>query len=176
MDAAAVVEGRPSRASHQHQRNRPSADIEPTALRSPVRSIAATALPGRLAVRVYFARKDRLVTVLREAPSASATDGLHTVLEALHAGPNSTEQARGLASALPEDLQLTIGEVQGMHVTLELSDSIGDRCATENILAVGQIVLSVTARLRPGQTPRGLPRAARSAANARWKSSRTTCS
>jgi spore germination protein GerM len=63
----------------------------------------------------------------------------------LIAGPTSTEQATGITTALPPNLNLTIAELRGTRVTLELSGETEGRSATENILAVGQIVLSVTA-------------------------------
>ena len=92
-----------------------------------------------------FVRKDQLVSLIREVPSASATDRLNTVIQSLLAGPSDTEQANGITSALPPELALTVLDVNGSRVDLELSGETDGRSATENILAVGQIVLSVTA-------------------------------
>lgn len=106
---------------------------------------ATSATPGRPVVQVVFVQKDQLVTLVREAPGPAAADRLQTVIAALLAGPASTEQANGLTSALPPELALAVRDVQGDRVELELSGETDGRSATENVLAVGQIVLSVTA-------------------------------
>ncbi|MER7243205.1 GerMN domain-containing protein [Kribbella sp. NPDC000426] len=105
----------------------------------------ASATPGKPAIQVVFTRKDQLVTFVRDAPSPAPTDRLQTVISALLAGPNPTEQADGVTSALPPELTLTVAGVQGKRVDLELAGETDGRSATENVLAVGQIVLSVTA-------------------------------
>ncbi|MER7246953.1 GerMN domain-containing protein [Kribbella sp. NPDC000426] len=105
----------------------------------------ASATPGKPAIQVVFVRKDQLVTFVRNAPSPAPTDRLQTVISALLAGPSATEQGDGVTSALPPELTLTVAGVQGKRVDLELSGETDGRSATENVLAVGQIVLSVTA-------------------------------
>ncbi|WP_433169197.1 GerMN domain-containing protein [Kribbella sp. CA-247076] len=120
--------------------------VVPTELSSPRQpAVPATAVPGKPAVQVNFVRDDRVVGQLREAPSTAPSDRLATVVQALQAGPNDREQADGLTSALPEGLQLTVVEIQGTRVVLELSGEVEGRSATENVLAVAQIVLSLTA-------------------------------
>ncbi|TCC26880.1 GerMN domain-containing protein [Kribbella speibonae] len=105
----------------------------------------ASATPGRPAIQVVFVQKDQLVTLVRDAPSPAASDRLQTVIAALLAGPTTTEQANGLTSALPPELTLAVSNVQGDRVDLDLSGETDGRSAAENVLAVGQIVLSVTA-------------------------------
>jgi spore germination protein GerM len=120
----------------------------PSQLRSPSTpaSEAPSATPGKPTVRVSFVREDRLVELVREAtPSASTTDRLNTVIQALLAGPADTEQAAGITSALPPGLTLSVIEVRGQLVVLDLAGDTQGRSTTENILALGQIVLSVTA-------------------------------
>ncbi len=125
--------------------------IDPAAVPSRLKSSAEpttgqpSATPGRATVQVNFVRKERLVSLVREAPSVSRDDRLATVIEALLAGPSAREQSAGLTSALPPELGLTVVQVDGNRVVLELSGDTEGRSATENILAVGQIVLSVTA-------------------------------
>lgn len=127
------------------------APIDPDAVPSRLHSSpsptpgATSATPGRPVVQVVFVQKDQLVTLVREAPSPAAADRLQTVIAALLAGPTTTEQADGLTSALPPELALAVRNVQGDRVDLELSGETDGRSATENVLAVGQIVLSVTA-------------------------------
>jgi spore germination protein GerM len=123
------------------------AEAIPSQLRSPgsPSSGPATVTRGRPSVQVNFARNDRLVTLIRESPTTTPSDRLAAVVQALMTGPNETEQANGITSALPPELTLTVAAVQGRRVVLELSGETGGRSATENVLAVGQIVLSVTA-------------------------------
>jgi spore germination protein GerM len=117
--------------------------IEPQAIPSRLQSPVPTAGPSarRITVRVNFVRKDRLVTLAREV---SSTDRLDGVIQALTAGPTSSEQDDGITTALPPGITVTVVVVQGTSVGLELSGETDDRSPTENVLAVGQIVLSVT--------------------------------
>jgi hypothetical protein len=96
----------------------------------------------RTTVQVDFVRNGRLVGIAREVSGAELLAG---VIHALAAGPTAAEQADGITSALPPGLTLTVAAVQGTMVGLELSGETDSRSATENVLAVGQIVLSVTA-------------------------------
>ncbi|MER7243164.1 GerMN domain-containing protein [Kribbella sp. NPDC000426] len=105
----------------------------------------SSATPGKPAIQVVLVRNDRLVTLVRDAPKPAPSDRLQTVISALLAGPTTTEQADGITSALPPELTLAVAGVQGQVVHLELSGETDGRSATENVLAVGQIVLSVTA-------------------------------
>jgi spore germination protein GerM len=119
----------------------------PTRLQGPSspRSGPPSATPGRPSIQVVFVQKDRLVTLVRDAPEAATADRLQTVIAALLAGPTTAEQANGLTSALPPDLAVSVGSVEGRRIELELSGETDGRSAAENVLAVGQIVLSVTA-------------------------------
>lgn len=123
------------------------AEAIPTQLRSSAGPAhgRATATPGRPSVQVDFVRNERLVTVARESPTTTPPDRLAAVVQALMAGPNDAEQANAITSALPPELILTIAAVEGTRVVLELSGETEGRSAAENVLAVGQIVLSVTA-------------------------------
>jgi spore germination protein GerM len=119
----------------------------PSPLRDPTTPppAAPSATPGRSSVQVNFVRTDKLVSRLREAPAPDSSDRLALVIQSLLAGPSDTEQAAGITTALPPDLGLRVVDVQGSRVILELSGETDGRSATENVLAVGQIVLSVTA-------------------------------
>ncbi|GAA1619643.1 hypothetical protein GCM10009789_86690 [Kribbella sancticallisti] len=103
-----------------------------------------TVRPGQSAVRVYFVRDARLVGLAREATGTSAADRIDATIAALLAGPSQNEQATGLATTLPPGLVLRIAGTTGTRVQLELGGEIGGRSATENVLTVGQIVLSLT--------------------------------
>ncbi len=119
--------------------------IEPQAIPSRLQSPrASTAAPSTAmtTVQVNFVRKNRLVSLAREVTGADLPEG---VIRALTTGPTENEQADGITSALPPGITLTVAVVQGTTVGLELSGETGGRSATENVLAVGQIVLSLTA-------------------------------
>jgi len=118
----------------------------PTALRSPgPPAVTGTAVPGKPAVRVDFVRDNRLVSLFRETSTTAVADRLNTVIDALVAGPTEIEQANGITSALPAGLTVTVVAIEDKRAVLELSGEPEGQSATENILAVGQIVLSVTA-------------------------------
>jgi spore germination protein GerM len=124
--------------------------IEPAAVPSQLTGGGRAASPqpstaGRSTLQIDFVRNDRLVSIRRQAPPGAPAERIETVIKGLIAGPTSTEQANGITTALPPNLNLTIAELRGTRVTLELSGETEGRSATENILAVGQIVLSVTA-------------------------------
>ncbi|MGC4938811.1 GerMN domain-containing protein [Kribbella sp. DT2] len=125
--------------------------IQPEALPSRLRETALpgevsppTAGPGQVSVVVNFVRKDRLVRSAREVPNGSAQERLSAIVEALAAGPTERERASGISSALPAGLQLTVAALQGNRAVIGLTGET-DGSAAENVLAVGQIVLSATA-------------------------------
>ncbi|MFI7065755.1 GerMN domain-containing protein [Kribbella sp. NPDC050124] len=102
----------------------------------------SVATAARTAVQVVYVRNDRLIKVAREVSGSRVLDG---VIQALRTGPTGPEQADGITTALPPGLALTVVAIQGTRVVLELSGETDGRSATQNVLAVGQIVLSVTA-------------------------------
>lgn len=120
-------------------------DAVPSELLDPsARPADPSAEAGRATVVVQFVVKDRLVGSVRRSPGTAVPERLDTVLRALREGPNEDEQARGITSALPPGLQLSIVAVQGPRAVVSLSGETDGRSATENVLAVGQIVLSLT--------------------------------
>ncbi len=54
-------------------------------------------------ITLYFARENQLSTVLRAVPQTEARS-LHTLMEALAAGPTAAEEAQGYTSTLPAGL------------------------------------------------------------------------
>ncbi|MFC0624093.1 GerMN domain-containing protein [Kribbella deserti] len=125
--------------------------IDPSAVPSQLHSGATdspstpnTSDPATSPVTVYFVRDDRLVRLRRNAPKQPTSERLASVLRLLTEGPNDLERSRAIASALPPGLQLRVVAHQGQRVDLELAGDTEGRSATENVLAVGQIVLSIT--------------------------------
>ncbi|WBQ03390.1 GerMN domain-containing protein [Kribbella sp. CA-293567] len=94
---------------------------------------------------VQFVRADRLVGSVRDVRAGSLEDRLGAVLSALIAGPTDDEQTKGISTALPAELQIRVLSLEPPRVTLELSGDTDGKSAAENVLVVGQIVLSVTA-------------------------------
>lgn len=125
--------------------------VEPGSVPSELRDGGQTPSPQpsatthKLPLQVNFVRNNQLVSIRREEPAGTPADRLSTVIKDLIAGPTKTEQANGITTALPPGLTLSIVEMQGTRVVLQLSGDTEGRSATENVLAVGQIVLSATA-------------------------------
>ena len=88
--------------------------IGPGAVPSQLRDGGPTASPQpstttcRSALQINFVRNDQLVSIRREAPTGAPAARLHAVIEDLTAGPTETEQANGITTALPPNLNLTI--------------------------------------------------------------------
>lgn len=125
--------------------------LEPGAVPSQLREANRPSSPqpsttaGSSTVEVNFVRNDKVVRIRRQAPTGGPAERLNSVVSALMSGPSETEQASGITTALPQDLTLTVAKTEGTRVVIELAGATEGRSATENILAVGQIVLSVTA-------------------------------
>ena len=125
--------------------------IEPESVPSQLRAGEGTTSPqpstttGQSTLQLNFVRNDQLVSIRRDVPTGAPAERLQTVIDDLIAGPTKTEQTNGITTALPPNLTLTIAGLRGTRVILELAGETEGRSATENVLAVGQIVLSVTA-------------------------------
>jgi spore germination protein GerM len=93
---------------------------------------------------VYFIREERLVRVgIDRGPSSGGT-ALDRVLEVLSAGPNAGERRDGLGSAIPAGLRLRGRILAGGVAQIELAGETAHPEADQNVLAVGQIVLTAT--------------------------------
>ncbi|MEV6286192.1 GerMN domain-containing protein [Kribbella sp. NPDC051770] len=122
-------------------------EVVPSRLREtalPREASPPTAEPGQVSVVVNFVRKDRLVRSVREVPNGPAQDRLAAIVAALVAGPTERERASGISSALPVGLELTVSALEGSRAVIGLTGE-ADGSAAENVLAVGQIVLTATA-------------------------------
>lgn len=124
--------------------------VAPADLPSPLREsgraepTAQASVDPAKSYRVYFVRNDQLVGLAREEATGSPADRLDAVLSSLAAGPTQSEQAAGITSALPPGLHLKVSEVRAQQAVLDLSGETDGRSATDNLLTVGQIVLSIT--------------------------------
>lgn len=94
-------------------------------------------------VTVYFVRDGRLVPVTRPAPDTS----IATALELLVAGPNATEAATGLQTALVPQ-ELTAKTAGDRAVTVTATRDFTGIAGDNQLLATAQLVWSVTENAR----------------------------
>lgn len=107
----------------------------------PPSTTTTTTIPLEL-VNVYFVDGTRLAVVLRElVRPASPTEAL----VALSEGPDLGTDPVGLRSSIPEGLILTV-EVSGGTATVDLTPDLVDLAGTEQLLALAQIVATLTDR------------------------------
>ena len=104
----------------------------------------------------YLVSSQRLV-----APPAQ----LSAVLDALLAGPTASELALGVQTAFSSGVRVLSAGVSGGVATVNFNSAFGDITGPEQILAVAQVVFTVTSQLTPetgvtfeiGGTPTNVP-------------------
>ncbi|WP_436534644.1 GerMN domain-containing protein [Actinoplanes sp. HUAS TT8] len=125
-------------------------------------SPAATAPSGDVAQVLCLVRDGRLVQVVRRVPVALNPQG---ELDQLVAGPGPNEQSRGLSTALATTA-LTVQLPADGTAVVEVGDAGEGAARSDEVMAYGQIVCTLTARAdvgavtfqragRPLQVPRG---------------------
>lgn len=93
-------------------------------------------------------RDGRLVTAVRRvAPPASA----RSALTSLGGPPSTTERAAGLSSALTADLAVADTSEEAGVATVELSGAFTEASAADQLVAIAQIVCTLTAQAGIGQ-------------------------
>jgi len=118
---------------------------------------------GTVAEVLYFVRGDRLVPVVRRVP---ATPSIDEQLRQLTAGPTQEERGNDLGSVLTGTTGIAGTRRSGSGVVVELGRSGGEAARSDEVLAFGQVVCTLTARsdvsgvsfVRGGQ-PLTVPRA-----------------
>jgi Sporulation and spore germination len=93
-------------------------------------------------VTIYLDGPKRLVAVSRAIPAPASVVG---VLEALEEGPTTAEAAQGLASPISTAGPLVLSRLGPTSVTVSLSPSFTSLGGQEQIVAVAQLVYTVTA-------------------------------
>ncbi len=93
------------------------------------------------AVSLYLVREDRLVHVTRDLRAGA---GLTETVASLLAGPTDSEARAGLATAIPSSTALGGVDIDGTTATVDLTNDFTAIGGIEEILAVGQIVLTLT--------------------------------
>jgi spore germination protein GerM len=96
---------------------------------------------GGRPVRIYLIADNRLVAVKRQVFGNNVPS---TALRSLFLGPSPLEARHGLTSDVPAQTHLISLDVKGTTATLDLTDEFGTVGGTAQVLAVAQIVYTVT--------------------------------
>jgi spore germination protein GerM len=91
---------------------------------------------------VYFVQGERLVTAARRVVGENIPA---EAVRLLLAGPTTTEAARGLTSDVPAQTRLISLDLSGPVATVDLSSEFGTVGGSDQVLAVAQIVYTLTA-------------------------------
>ena len=117
---------------------------------------------GTVAQPLYFVRGDRLVAVLRRVRTVPTVP---EHVADLVAGPTRAEADAGLASALGGNTVIAAVRLEGTRAVVELDDPPEGGGRSDEVLAVGQVVCTLTARadvatvsFRHEGQPLGVPR------------------
>lgn len=106
-------------------------------------TIPSTTVPDvSLTLEAYLVAGSRLAVVGRVMSSPVTPSGS---LQALLLGPTADEAGRGLRTAIGTDSGLSVSPVDAGQVRIELGESFGATSASDQILAIAQIVYTVTA-------------------------------
>lgn len=99
-----------------------------------------TVVEAGRATNIYLLTKDRLVAVERSVPnSADLADLLGFVIS----GPTEVEQSLGITTAVPAGTLSSVDTSRGI-AEVDLASSFGDIRSREQLLALGQIVYTLT--------------------------------
>ncbi|MEH0975246.1 GerMN domain-containing protein [Micromonospora sp. CPCC 205546] len=130
-------------------------------------AVVATPSPtlaaGRTTEVLCFVRDDRLVRVERRVDGTPTVDAQ---LQHLLAGPTTAERDTGLTTALPGAVAVAAARPRGTEVDVDLGGPGDETGRSDEVLAFGQIVCTLTARsdvesvaFFRGGAPLGVPRA-----------------
>jgi hypothetical protein len=119
----------------------PAEQVDPRLLAAP--SPTPTPTPtGASVYRVAFVTPDNTLQLIpRPIPPASALEQVQQLLAQLAAGPNDVEHARGLSTALPSDVTLTLSSLQQGEAIVAINGATDPR---QPPLSVAQVVLTLT--------------------------------
>jgi hypothetical protein len=110
--------------------------------------VATGAGAGEEDVVMYFVRDGRLVRASRRLPT-SPTPG--RMLTSLREGPTSAEVSSGVRSALPAQSAVRNVSLAGGTATVDLAGRFTTLSSSDQLLALAQIVYTLTARPGIGQ-------------------------
>ena len=118
-------------------------DSVPFELLGEAPSVTATTLPFAQTEKatLFLVQGERLAPVQRELPAPVSVE---SVLEALAAGPTATEVQLGLRTALLTPALVRSGGVSGGIATIDLGQPFTEIAGRDQIVALAQIVSTVT--------------------------------
>jgi len=99
-----------------------------------------TAVAAGRSTTVYLLSEDKLIPVARTVPSDA---GLADLLTEVITGPTEVEQTLGITSAVPSGSVSSVDASRGI-AEVDLASSFGDIRSGDQILALGQIVYTLT--------------------------------
>ncbi|MHB8221151.1 MAG: GerMN domain-containing protein [Acidimicrobiales bacterium] len=97
---------------------------------------------------VYLVASTRQVLVAT-GRSVAPPGTLTSVLDALLGGPTALESDRNITTALPSSVRLLFATVNGGVATVDFNRAFGQISGTQQVLAVAQVVYTVTGQLGP---------------------------
>jgi spore germination protein GerM len=124
--------------SSQHTATRIESDDVPFGLLDD--ETTTTAVDAGRTTSVYLLSKDRLVPVDRSVPDDATLEDL---LDQVITGPTEVEQSLGITTAVPAGTVASVDTSRGI-AEVDLTSSFGDIRSGEQILALGQIVYTLT--------------------------------
>lgn len=111
----------------------------------PTTSVEPSAEPMLDPARVFLVAPDeRLVGLARQLDSVGARDRLADLLADLAAGPTRAERDDQLSTALPPDVRLGVGRLDGGTATIDIGVATQAPSGVASRRAVAQIVLTAT--------------------------------
>lgn len=122
----------------------PSVTPSATASGAGSASVTPTASAAPIAIRVYFARSEKMQAAPRTA-AAGTKAVLRAALTALLAGPTKAEKAAGLSTAIPAGTTLKNVSMSGTLATIDLSSSFASGGGTLSMTdRLAQVVFTAT--------------------------------
>lgn len=101
-----------------------------------------TAVTEGRSADIYLLARDKLIAVERSVPEDG---GLRALLQRVVEGPTKEERTLGITSAVPVGTVASVGSSRGV-ATVDLNAAFGDIRASEQLLALAQIVYTLTAQ------------------------------
>lgn len=108
---------------------------------APIPTTTPSTPSGPASATVFMVAADRLSPVSRNVPVPASPD---EVLQALFAGVIPEEAAKNLRSAIAPSTQASVAEEAGGRLRVELTPAFLSAATNEQILAVAQIVYTLT--------------------------------
>lgn len=141
VTAIAVVSAACGITAQQSARIVPSRDVPFALMQTTTTSKPPASPPGQALLQVFLVSSTHLTAVDRLEPSPV---DISTALAQLLAGPSSTESFEGVGTDIPAGTTIRSLGTTGGVATLDLSDTFASVAGQSQILAIAQVVYTVT--------------------------------